>query len=273
MVRYEVGLCGVCGFRDSMEDEHWHDDATLGDGVLGVGIFDGHGGSDASIHVSRRWGDALRATPSWPGRPADALRETCVAVETEMWDDEPRFFACGTTALAALLFPDGRMVCANVGDTECLRIPFNDDEDADNDFVSSQTHRPHFPAEKARIEAANGRVVRGRINDGLSVSRSFGDFEYKSPKKPMFERMISCEPFVDERALVPGDLLVLACDGLWDFVTADQVRWFVRTSNATSNDAAASTSQAQRLADDLANYALDKGSVDNVSVFVVRVLA
>lgn len=40
-------------------------------------------------------------------------------------------------------------------------------------------HSPNRQDERLRIEAANGYVLNERINNELSVSRAFGDYEMK----------------------------------------------------------------------------------------------
>ncbi|EFJ47080.1 hypothetical protein VOLCADRAFT_33640, partial [Volvox carteri f. nagariensis] len=79
-------------------------------------------------------------------------------------------------------------------------------------------HKPHLPAEKARVEAAGGRVDfqrcwrviveprEGRLGSGLAEPRRF----------------VECEPDVRRVVPQPGDnLVVLGSDGLWD-VLSDQ---------------------------------------------------
>ena len=44
-------------------------------------------------------------------------------------------------------------------------------------------HKPTNTSEKNRILKAGGKVMNGRINNGLNVSRAFGDFKLKSDSK------------------------------------------------------------------------------------------
>lgn len=44
----------------------------------------------------------------------------------------------------------------------------------------SEDHKPTNPYEKNRIKKAGGKVNNGRINNGLNISRSFGDFALKN---------------------------------------------------------------------------------------------
>ena len=43
-------------------------------------------------------------------------------------------------------------------------------------------HKPDLEWEKDRIKKAGGKVIGGRINGNLNLSRSLGDLEYKKDK-------------------------------------------------------------------------------------------
>ncbi len=54
---------------------------------------------------------------------------------------------------------------------------------------------------------------------GANVSRAFGDFsETGSDDKPL----ITHKPKITVYQIEPGDVLLFACDGLWDFVKKEQ---------------------------------------------------
>ena len=79
----------------------------------------------------------------------------------------------GCTANIVLITPI-KIFCANIGDSRSMLIR------KDNLEALSQDHKPTNPYEKNRIKRAGGRVSNGRINNGLNISRSFGDFALKS---------------------------------------------------------------------------------------------
>jgi serine/threonine protein phosphatase PrpC len=43
----------------------------------------------------------------------------------------------------------------------------------------SEDHKPESKEEEDRIKKAGGVVYMGRVNGGLNLTRSFGDFDYK----------------------------------------------------------------------------------------------
>merc|ERR1719502_2041379 len=102
----------------------------------------------------------------------------------------------------------------------------------------TQDHKPELPGELARIRNAGGRLVdRGdgqrkilRINGGLNVSRSIGDFKYKQNENlPPNDQMVSCAPDISTFRRGPHDeFLLIACDGIWDVLSSQEAVSFVR---------------------------------------------
>ena len=93
--------------------------------------------------------------------------------------DKKVAFEIGCTANVVLLTPT-RIFCASIGDSRSMLIR------KDTFEVLSQDHKPTNPYEKNRIKKAGGRVTNGRINNGLNISRSFGDFAVKNNQKKLY---------------------------------------------------------------------------------------
>lgn len=130
----------------------------------------------------------------------------------------------GCTAVVALLV--GReLFVANAGDSRCVLCRNG------KTIEMSFDHKPEDAEESARIMKAGGRVTMdGRVNGGLNLSRAIGDHAYKMNKdlKPE-EQMISAMPDVKRITLEEEDeFMVLACDGIWNFMTSEEVVEFVR---------------------------------------------
>lgn len=79
---------------------------------------------------------------------------------------------CGSTA-NVILITEKFYYVANCGDSRSVlcRSGFC--------IELSKDHKPQNLEEKMRINKAHGYVNHGRINDILSVSRAFGDFDLK----------------------------------------------------------------------------------------------
>jgi hypothetical protein len=97
-----------------------------------------------------------------------------------------------------------------------------------------------------------------RVNRVLAVSRAFGNRTLRSVIRPDAEVM--------QRDLTKGDeYLVMASDGLWDVLKNKDVADMCAAYNRMHNS-------AQKLADELVRAALARGSMDNVTCIVVRLV-
>lgn len=129
----------------------------------------------------------------------------------------------GSTAICALVTPDV-IYLANCGDSRGLLIS------KETVALATYDHKPMNPVEKERIQNAGGSVMIQRVNGSLAVSRALGDFEYKRvPGFGPFEQLISPEPEISDWGRSPQDeFILLACDGVWDVMTNEEVCLFVR---------------------------------------------
>ncbi|KAF7232729.1 hypothetical protein EG68_08709 [Paragonimus skrjabini miyazakii] len=142
-------------------------------------------------------------------------------------DNEPGVDS-GTTACVALLLPVNGVVklfVANAGDSRAVLCRGAAAVDLSVD------HKPEDEDEKSRITAAGGTVTRdGRVNGGLNLSRALGDHSYKQVKGlPLSDQMITPVPDITQFDLIPGsdEFLVIACDGVWNSMTSQEVVNFV----------------------------------------------
>uniref|UniRef100_A0A2M4BED1 protein-serine/threonine phosphatase n=1 Tax=Anopheles marajoara TaxID=58244 RepID=A0A2M4BED1_9DIPT len=130
----------------------------------------------------------------------------------------------GCTAVVALLHGKDLYV-ANAGDSRCVVCRKGEA------LEMSFDHKPEDTIEFERIEKAGGRVtLDGRVNGGLNLSRAIGDHGYKMNKSlPPEEQMISALPDIQKITIGPEDeFMVLACDGIWNFMTSEEVVQFVK---------------------------------------------
>lgn len=85
------------------------------------------------------------------------------------------------------------------------------------------------------------------------MSRSFGDVDLK--------KWVIAEPHIREIDLTSDDnLLILACDGLWDVVQDQEAINLIYNQHLS----------AKEMAQLLVQTAIKKGTTDNVSVIVVE---
>lgn len=91
-------------------------------------------------------------------------------------------------------------------------------------------HKPTCEEEMNRIISAGGWVQFNRVNGNLALSRAFGDFVFKrNDKRSATEQIVIAYPDVQTRELTSDlEFIIMACDGVWDVMTNEEVVEFVR---------------------------------------------
>lgn len=127
----------------------------------------------------------------------------------------------GCTSVVALL-KGTILYVANAGDSRAVLGIKGKAEDMSKD------HKPELEEERKRIEKAGSQVIEGRVDGNLNLSRSIGDLKYKREKflKPE-EQPITAFPDVRKRDIKGADFLVLACDGIWEGKSSQDVVDFI----------------------------------------------
>ncbi|KAA8523280.1 hypothetical protein F0562_009703 [Nyssa sinensis] len=180
--------------------------------------------------------------------------------------------AVGSTAVVAIICPT-HIIVANCGDSRAVlcrgkvAVPLSVD------------HKPNREDERARIEAAGGKVIRWdgfRVSGVLAMSRSIGDRYLEPYVIPDPEMMFVTRAKEDE-------CLILASDGLWDVMTNEEVcdvarrrilLWHKRNGVSSPAERGGEVGPAaQDAADYLSKLAFQRGSNDNISVVVVDLKA
>ena len=213
------------------------------------GVFDGHGpsGHTVSAHIKRSLPQHLHEFLSNSHR---ALSEaeimslsqglaTCYQrihseLQRSSYVDST---VSGSTAVTVLAQGDF-LLCANTGDSRAV-IGRMQSHDTWVSLDLSKDHKPADPAEKSRIERAGGRVEpsKGELyadhtgnfqgpprvwqpheaTPGLAMSRSLGDTTAS-------ELGVIPDPDVTWLRLSRDDkFLILASDGIWEFLSSEQV--------------------------------------------------
>ncbi|PAN28881.1 hypothetical protein PAHAL_5G183800 [Panicum hallii] len=263
------------------------------------GVYDGHGGSEVANYCANRMHVVLKEAL---GRAARAgLEESGELLDiTELWqkvfggcfqrvDDEVSGQASrlcggvsseaqckpvaagdvGSTAAVAVVC-SSHIIVANCGDSRVVLsrgkepVPLSDD------------HKPDREDERARIEAAGGRVIDWnghRVSGVLAMSRSIGDgygtFLIPTPEVKVIPRARD------------DDCLIIATDGLWDVISNAEackvarvqiLQWHRKNNGVCSDEGGVPTIShpaAQAAANYLLKLALLKGSADNITVTVI----
>jgi protein phosphatase 1G len=241
------------GWRLRMEDAHialpqlkdggaWSDIAVFS-------VLDGHGGEHVARFCQRHLPVEIARRPSEdiPGALSGAFHRMdelladpgCVPELLSLSDDSsagitkvihPDFI--GTTCVVCCIRRDVYVV-ANAGDSRAVLCRQGKAIDL------SEDHKPYLPGEHARIERAGGFVLERdvgrqkplyRVNGDLSISRAIGDLRFKknthlAPK----DQVVCCTPDIQTvRRDQDDEFLVLACDGIWDVLSSQEVVDYIR---------------------------------------------
>jgi serine/threonine protein phosphatase PrpC/uncharacterized membrane protein (DUF485 family) len=215
------GCSSMQGWRRSMEDSHT---LLLLDNGGFFGVYDGHSGSATSKYCGEYMFQFVHQTTAFMrGEISQALYDGFIAIDKYL-HSIPCFERGGCAAV--VLYVDGDdLYCANAGDSRCVMCR-NGSVDA-----LSTDHKPFLPAEQMRIERAGCYVLNRRVNGMLALSRAIGDFMFKNNSQVSWEmQAVTSAPEVRHTHLNrdKDEFAVLACDGIWDMMTSEQVVEFVR---------------------------------------------
>lgn len=215
------GCSSMQGWRRSMEDAHTL--LMLDKGGF-FGVYDGHSGAATSKYCGEYMFQFVHQTTAFMrGEISQALYDGFIAIDKYL-HSLPSFERGGCAAV--VLYVDGDdLYCANAGDSRCVMCR-NGSVDA-----LSTDHKPFLPAEQMRIERAGCYVLNRRVNGMLALSRAIGDFMFKNNTQVTWEmQAVTCAPEVRVTHLNrdKDEFAVLACDGIWDMMTSEQVVEFVR---------------------------------------------
>uniref|UniRef100_A0A0G4F0Z6 PPM-type phosphatase domain-containing protein n=1 Tax=Chromera velia CCMP2878 TaxID=1169474 RepID=A0A0G4F0Z6_9ALVE len=239
------------------------------------GVFDGHGGGAASFSLSRDLPDVLaEELHTNDGYLTErSLKSACLEMDRRLirdgWEKGQPMDVVGSTGVFAVLrqpadgdsrFP---ILVANVGDSRAFLV-------RDGCVVAATTpHRANTPEELTRIHKAGGWVEHGRVRGHINMTRCFGDFFYKaSAHLPQLQQQLTAEPDVSEWEGFPGDLLILASDGLTDYANPDELAAMAFYEWQQTNG---KRDTLGSVAVKLIQECFTRGSADNLTVSLISV--
>uniref|UniRef100_A0A0D9W6T0 protein-serine/threonine phosphatase n=1 Tax=Leersia perrieri TaxID=77586 RepID=A0A0D9W6T0_9ORYZ len=288
--RLSYAASAMQGYRNTMEDAHATiEDLDVSTNTSFFGVYDGHGGCAVARYCANHLHTKVLEQEDFSGnlpnalgkaflRMDDMLRNQEASRELTRYNsgyeyfrtaDKSSWLKCtpclqkpvyrgpleeGCTACVVLI-RNNQIVVGNAGDARCVISRMGQATALSND------HKPNFPAESARIQAA-GKIVtfsRGcyRVGDGIAVSRSIGiaymfvgcagyssaincvvtgifllytgDLLYKQDKtKGPDQQALTCCPDITSTQITDDtEFLVIACDGIWDVLSNQAVVDFV----------------------------------------------
>ncbi|KAJ8554282.1 hypothetical protein K7X08_024960 [Anisodus acutangulus] len=281
----------IQGPREEMEDDAVIVQSDDLDGFTYAAVFDGHAGFSSvkflreelykecitalqgGLLLNRKDINAIRKALQEAFENAD--RKLLNWLESSGKEDES-----GSTA-TVLFVGNDTLIISHVGDSSVVLSRSGKAE------ILTNSHRP-YGSNKAslqeirRINEAGGWIVNGRICGDISVSRAFGDMRFKTKKNEMLEKgvkegrwpekfasriqfkgdLVTASPDVLQVPLASdAEFVLLASDGLWDYMKRDEIVDIVRNQLREHGD-------VQVACEALARTALDRRTQDNVSIVI-----
>ncbi|OAY59553.1 protein phosphatase 2C 57 [Manihot esculenta] len=283
------GSASLQGPREEMEDAIIVRSEGV-DGFSFAGVFDGHGGiSSVNFLRDELYKEFVAALQGGllSGKDfsaiTNAIKEVFENVDRKLlnWletigeEDES-----GATA-TVMFIGNNVLIISHIGDS-CAVLSRSGKAE-----VLTDSHRP-YGSNKAslqeirRIREAGGWIVNGRICGDIAVSRAFGDIRFKTKKNEMVQKgveegrwsekfgsrvqfngdLVIASPDVFQVALdSDAEFVLLASDGLWDYMKSSDAVAFVRNQLRQHGD-------VQIACEELARAALDLRSQDNISIVI-----
>lgn len=303
---YEWGHAAVQGKRPTMEDAHAYacliNSENIRNSSYVFGVFDGHGGDRVAKKVATLMPQELKA-----GNVSVAFEniEKEIRARRELMQQ-------GSTAIVAVAHSD-KLEIANLGDSRCVLIDkegiitfetkdhkIDNEQEAKRIFKAGNEVFRVFQSQEGKrtteavssweeIKKAKKMESPWRIA-GLAMPRSFGDIRIKQESKGG----VIAQPEIFEQTMNADDIMILACDGVWDVMSSQDVTAFIVDHKNAKKDTLleklAQLQQNEHVAQVLeksieyhgnsneyelislllAFEAIKRGSTDNVSVMVVR---
>ncbi|KAJ4953865.1 hypothetical protein NE237_030697 [Protea cynaroides] len=284
------GFSRIQGSREEMEDDVVVRADNLNEFSFAA-VFDGHAGFSSvkflRDELFKECVEALQGGLLLTGKDFNAVRE---ALEEAFTNADTKLLnwlevtgeevESGSTATVIFVGNDV-LVISHVGDSSVVLSRSGKAE------LLTSSHRPYGNSkvsrqEIRRIKEAGGWIVNGRICGDISISRAFGDMRFKTKKNEMLEKgvkegrwsqkfisrlqfngdLVIASPDIYQVALgSDAEFILLATDGLWDYMNSSEVVRFVRNQLRQHGN-------VQMASEALAQAALDRRSQDNVSIVI-----
>ena len=252
---YKVGKITVCyscsthpgndpGGMQKDNQDSWLVRENFGDKtVLLMGVFDGHGYDGAKISraiVNRLPNIMVESKYFEPGQYQEAFAMALPECSSSM--NNSGVIECslsGSTAVAAVMYGDRSILCANVGDSRWIVGVLDKASGKTSVHCLSLDHKPTNPEEQERIEAQGGRVepymyegepigpprvwLKDEDTPGLCMSRSIGDSIAASVG------VIATPDFIEHELRPEDKYLVLMSDGIFEFISNEEIIEMIHT--------------------------------------------
>ncbi|XVE76275.1 hypothetical protein DITRI_Ditri12bG0158900 [Diplodiscus trichospermus] len=250
--------------NSSVEDQSQLESGPLSSSSSGpygtfIGVYDGHGGAEASRFINDNLFCKLKSFASESQEISiNVLRKAFLVTEEnflslvrKQWLGKPQMASVGSCCLTGVIC-NGLLYTANVGDSrvvlgrsergtkQVIAMQLSTEHNANADAVREELRslHPHDP----QIVVMKHKVWR--VKGLIQVSRSIGDAYLKKAefnKEPLLPKfslpgsfqkpILSAEPSLSVHKLLPDDqFLIFASDGLWEHLSNQEAVEIVQNS-------------------------------------------
>jgi serine/threonine protein phosphatase PrpC len=267
MIHY--GVSSEQGARKTMEDQHVA--LCESNTVPFFGVYDGHGGTHCAEYLKAHLHDYVLQHPKLREDPELAMREAIQRAETEFMEKcRQEKIESGSTAALALIL-DGKLVTANVGDSEIVLS-----RKGEAVLLTTKHQLGSNEKEVERVKNCGGRIYHSRVGHpkfnpqlvSLAVSRAIGDAGFKLEE---FTDGKSSGIIADADTKLTeltkeDEFMIIGCDGLYDVMNYQECVGYCRHLVETGVP-------SQKISEAIVSEALQRGSTDNVTVLFVQLQA
>tara|TARA_B100001094_G_C18135957_1_gene775094 strand:+ start:70 stop:939 length:870 start_codon:yes stop_codon:yes gene_type:complete len=263
--QFNASFLRIQGNRKSMEDNYYID---IIENIKIIALFDGHGGDDISNILPKLLKNVNKYILEFKNLKIDLENLSKKISKEFIFIDKiliKKFLnRIGCTAIILYIL-DNNIISINLGDSKTIFI--------DHLFkkkFETNIHRPNEIIEYYRIINSNNKVTLNnkiyRINNQLSVSRSFGDFRLKilDGKYNGINSPVSVIPdiynfFIDENLFI-----IVATDGFWDYIKYQEIIDIIKKYNSDDTN---------KISHNLIVKSIENGSNDNISLIFMKINA
>uniref|UniRef100_A0A0R0KYI8 protein-serine/threonine phosphatase n=1 Tax=Glycine max TaxID=3847 RepID=A0A0R0KYI8_SOYBN len=243
------------------KDLEQHSQVETGSDAVFVGVYDGHGGAEASRFINDHlFLNLMRVAQENGSISEDIIRNAVSATEDgfltlvrRSYGIKPLIAAMGSCCLVGVIWK-GTLYIANLGDSRAVIGSVG----RSNKIIAEQLTKEHNASkeevrrELKSLHPEDSQIVvmkqgTWRIKGIIQVSRSIGDAYLKRPEfsfDPSFPRfhlpepirrpVLTAEPSICSRVLRPNDkFIIFASDGLWEHLTNQEAVEIVHTNPRT----------------------------------------
>ncbi|KAI3442986.1 Protein-serine/threonine phosphatase [Psidium guajava] len=243
----------VAQANSSLEDQSQLESGQLSltdSGPFGtfVGIYDGHGGSEASwfirdnlfCNIKKLVSEHQEVSANVIKKAFLATEECFLSMVKKNWHNKPHIASAGSCCLVGVI-SNGTLIVANAGDSRAVLGRAVKNSKRMTPIQLSEEHNVSLESVREEVRSLHPhdqQIVMlkhkiWRVKGLIQVSRSIGDAYLKRaefnreplPRKfrlpePFLKPILSSEPSVSVHRLQPEDhFLIFASDGLWEHLS------------------------------------------------------